>query len=88
MRNLQREIYREKFTEKFGVRNLQREIYIEKFREQFTERNFEREIYREKNHYQELDGKLINTVSLAKDVLNNTENACRTFLVKYVLVSL
>ena len=40
------------------------------------------------NHYQKgLDEKLLNTVSLAKDVLNNIENECST-LVKYVLVSL
>ena len=39
------------------------------------------------NHYQKgLDEKQLNTVSL--DVLNNTENACSTFLVKDVLVSL
>ena len=32
------------------------------------------------NHYQKgLDDKLLNTVSLAKDVLNNIENACSTF---------
>ena len=32
------------------------------------------------NHYQKgLDEKLLNTVSLAKDVLNNIENACSTF---------
>ena len=32
------------------------------------------------NHYQKgLDEKLLNTVSFAKDVLNNTENACSTF---------
>ena len=32
------------------------------------------------NHYQKgLDEKLLNTVSLAKDVLNNTDNACSTF---------
>ena len=35
-----------------------------------------------------LDEKILNTVSLAKDVLNNIENACSTFLVKDVLVSL
>ena len=41
------------------------------------------------NHYQKgLDEKLLNTVSLAKDVLNNIKNACSTFLVKDVLVSL
>ena len=42
------------------------------------------------NHYQKgLDEKLFNTVSLAKDVLNNTDNACSTFfLVKDVLASL
>ena len=32
------------------------------------------------NYYQKgLDEKLLNTVSLAKDVLNNTENACSSF---------
>ena len=32
------------------------------------------------NHYQKgLDEKLLNTVSLAKDVLDNIENACSTF---------
>ena len=41
------------------------------------------------NHHQKgLDEKLLTTVSLAKDVLNNIENACSTFLVKDVLVSL
>ena len=41
------------------------------------------------NLYQKgLDGKLFNTVSLAKVVLNNIKNACSTFLVKDVLVSL
>ena len=41
------------------------------------------------NHYQKrLDEKLLNTVSLAKDVLNNIENACSTFLIKDVVVSL
>ena len=35
-----------------------------------------------------MDEKIVNTVSLAKDVLNNIENACSTFLVKDVLVSL
>ena len=41
------------------------------------------------NHYQKgLDEKLLNTVSLAKDVLNNTDNACSIFLVKDVLASL
>ena len=41
------------------------------------------------NQYQKgLDEKLLNTVSLAKDVLNNTDNACSTFLVKDVLASL
>ena len=35
-----------------------------------------------------LDEKILNTVSLAKDVLNNIENECSTFLVKDVLVSL
>ena len=41
------------------------------------------------NHCQKgLDEKLLNTVSLAKDVLNNIENACSTFLVKDVFVSL
>ena len=41
------------------------------------------------NHYQKgLDEKLLNTVSLAKDVLNNIENACSNVLVKDVLVSL
>ena len=35
-----------------------------------------------------MDEKLVNTVSLAKDVLSNIENACSTFLVKYALVSL
>ena len=35
------------------------------------------------NLYQKgLDEKLLNTVSLAKDVLNNIENTCSTFLVK------
>ena len=34
------------------------------------------------NHYQKgLDEKLLNTVSLAKDVLNNIKNACSIFLV-------
>ena len=34
------------------------------------------------NHYQKgLDEKLLNTVSLAKDVLNNIKNACIIFLV-------
>ena len=38
------------------------------------------------NQYQNgLDEKLLNTVSLAKDVLNNIENACSTCLVKDVL---
>ena len=41
------------------------------------------------NQYRKgLDEKILNTVSLAKDVLNNIENACSTFLVKDVLVSL
>ena len=41
------------------------------------------------NHYKKgLDEKLLNTVSLAKDVLNNIENACSTCLVKNMLVSL
>ena len=35
-----------------------------------------------------MDEKLLNTVSLAKDVLSNIENACSTFLVKDALVSL
>ena len=39
------------------------------------------------NQYRKgLDEKILNTVSL--DVLNNIENACSTFLVKDVLVSL
>ena len=39
-----------------------------------------------RNKYQmQLDEKLLNTVSLQKDVLNNIENACNTFLVKNVL---
>ena len=45
------------------------------------------------NQYRKgLDEKILNTVSLAKDVLNNIENnienACSTFLVKDVFVSL
>ena len=41
------------------------------------------------NHYQKgLDEKLLNTVSLAKDVLNNIENMCSIFFFKDVLVSL
>ena len=41
------------------------------------------------NHYQKgLDEKLLNTVSLEKDVLNSIENVCDTLLVKDVLVSL
>ena len=45
--------------------------------------------YSIQNHYQKgLDKKLLNTVSLSKDVLNNTENACSTFFIEDVLVSL
>ena len=41
------------------------------------------------NHYQKgLDEKLLNTVSLAKDVLNNIESACSNVLVKDALGSL
>ena len=41
------------------------------------------------NHYQKgLDEKLLNTVSLANDVLKNIGNACSTFLVKDIFVSL
>ena len=38
------------------------------------------------NHYQKgLDEKLLNTVSLAKDVLSNIENECSNFFVKDVV---
>ena len=41
------------------------------------------------NQYRKgLDEKIVKTVSLAKYVLNNIDNACSTFLVKDVLVSL
>ena len=41
------------------------------------------------NQYRKgLDERILNTVSLAKYVLINIENACSTFLVKDVLVSL
>ena len=45
--------------------------------------------YITQNHYQKgLYDKLLNTVSLEKDVLNNIENVCGYLLVKDLLVSL